>query len=272
MLGAVVGDIIGSVYHEGGMKETDFPLFADVSVPTDDTVLTLAVTEALMMSMLRRGDKTTGANFAEKVKSSLRTLCRHYRHVRYGKSFYAWLTAKYPHPFSSHGNNPAVRVSPVSWAFDDLDSVEWFAEISAVVTHDHPDGLRGAQCTAGAVFLSRTGHSKDDIRGYITGRWGYDLSRSLDEIRPGYVYSSSCQDSLPEAFTAFLEGNNFEDVIRKAVSLGGESDSLAAISGAIAEPMFGIPTLIQVEAFNRLQPHMKYIVQKWEQWRDLPEC
>ena len=268
MLGAVVGDVIGSTYHSGGMKSEDFELFTEESLPTDDTVLTLAAADALMMSMCLRSDRTTGANFAENMKSSLRTLCRHYGHIRYGKGFSGWLKAKYPHPFSSRGNNPAVRVSPVSWAFDDLESVEWFAEISAVVTHDNPEALKGAQCVAGAVFLSRTGHSKDDIRGYITGKYGYDLSRSLDEIRPGYVYSSSCPGSLPEAFTAFLEGENFEDVIRKAISLGGESDSLAAMSGAIAEPFFGIPTLIQVEAFNRLQPRMKHIVRKWEQWRD----
>ena len=252
MLGAIVGDIIGSPYHIGGMKSEKFPLFTGKSVPTDDTVLTLSTVEALMMSMKDHGDKTTGANFAENMRTSLRTLCKRYRHIRYGNSFSKWLRVRYPHPFNSHSNNPAVRVSPVSWAFDDLEAVEWYAEISAVVTHDNPEAIRGAQSAAGAVFLARTGHSKEDIH----------------EIRPEYEYSSSCASSLPEAFSAFLEGENFEDVIRKAISLGGESDSLAAISGAIAEPFFGIPTLIQVEAFNKLRSHMKYIVQKWEQWRD----
>ncbi len=267
MLGAVVGDIIGSLYHEGWMTGTNFPLFVSESVPTDDTVLTLATAEALMMSMKYRCDKTTGANFAENMKNSLRTLCKHYRHIQYGGSFTRWLKVKNPHPFNSYGNNPAVRVSPVSWAFDDLESVEWFADISAVVTHDNPEALRGAQCVAGSVFLARTGHSKDDIRAYITGKHGYEL-RTIDEIRGNYVYSSSCPGSLPEAFSAFLEGENFEDVVRIAISLGGESDSLAAIAGAIAEPFFGIPTLIQVNAFNKLRHHMKHIVQKWEQWRD----
>ena len=267
MLGAIVGDIIGSPYHEGGMKSEDFPLFTKESEPTDDTVLTLAVADALMSSLRERGDKITGAFFAENVKASLRTLCRRYKHVHYGKSFYAWLTARHPHPFSSHGNNPAVRVSPVSWAFDDLESVEWFAEVSTVVTHDNNEAVRAAQSVAGAVFLARMKHTKDDIRGYLSGK-GYELSRTLDEIRPEYAYSSSSPASVPEAFTAFLEGENFEDVIRKAVSLGGEADSLAAMSGAIAEPLFGISTLAQVEAFEKLKHHMKIIVQKWEQWRD----
>lgn len=268
MLGAVVGDIIGSPYHRGEKKSENFPLFTRESLPTDDTVLTLATADALMSSMLYHGDKTTGANFAECMKSSLRTLCKRYKNIRYGKSFHRWLMVKYPHPFSSHSNNPAVRVSPVSWAFDDLESVEWFAEVSAVVTHDNYEAVRGAQAIAGAVYLARTGHSKDDIRGYVSGKYGYDLSRSVDEIRPGYVYSSSCSGSVPEAFSAFLDGENFEDVVRKAVSLGGESDSLAAMAGSIAEPFFGIPTLIQVEAFEKLKKYMQYIVQKWEQWRD----
>ena len=268
MLGAIVGDIIGSPYHMGGMKSEDFELFTENSKPTDETVLTLATAEALMSSMLQRGDKTTGADFAEKMKFSLRGLCKHYvKKVRFGKSYFAWLMARVPHPFNSHGNNPVVRVSPVAWAFDDLETVEWFAEISAVVTHDNPDGINGARSAAGAVFLARTKHTKDDIRGYLSGK-GYDLSRTLDEIRPEYVYSSSCAGSLSEAFTAFLEGKSFEDVVRKAVSLGGEADALASISGAIAEPMFGISTLTQVNAFEKLRGNMKRIVQKWEQWRD----
>ena len=267
MLGAVVGDIIGSLYHEGWMTGMNFPLFSQESEPTDDTVLTLAVADALMMSLPSRTDKTTGAAFAENVKDSLRSLCNHYRHMRYGGGFSRWLKWKYPHPFVSYGNNPAVRVSPVSWAFDDIETVEWFAEISAVVTHDHPEAIKAARCVAGAVFLARTGRTKDDIRAYITGKYGYEI-RTLDEIRPDYVYTSSCPGTVPEAFSAFLEGENFEDVIRKAVTLGGESDSLAAMSGAIAEPFFRIPTLIQVRAFNRLRDRMKFIVQKWEQWRD----
>ncbi len=268
MLGAIVGDIIGSPYHAGGMKSEDFPLFTVKSRPSDDTVITLATAEALMDSMKNHGDFTTGAKFAENLKSSLRTLCKRYKNIRYGQGFYYWLRAKRPHPSYSFVNNPAVRVSPVSWAFDDLETVEWFAEVSAAITHDHPEAIRGAQSVAGAVFLARTGHSKDEIRGYITGKYGYDLSRTLEEIRPEYSYNTSCPDSVPEAFTAFLEGENFEDAVRKAVSLGGESEALAAMSGAIAEPFFGIPTLIQVETFERLRHHMKYIVQKWEQWRD----
>lgn len=267
MLGAIVGDVIGSPYRSGGIKSESFPLFTRESVPTDETVLTLATAEALMSSMQNHGDKTTGANFAENMKSSLRSLCKHYKNIRYDRGFYSWLMARHPHPFNSNGNYPAVRVSPVSWAFDDLETVEWFAEVSAVVTHDNPEAIMSAQSVAGAVFLARTGHSKDEIRGYLSGK-GYDFSRTVDEIRPEYVYSSSCADTVPEAFAVFLEGKNFEDVIRKAVSLGGKSDALASMSGAIAEPMFGINTLTQVTAFEKLRGNMKRIVQMWEQWRD----
>ena len=186
----------------------------------------------------------------------------------YGRGFKAWLMAKEPHPYQSWGNASAMRVSPISWAFDDLETVERFAEITALPTHDHPEGIKGACSVAGAVFLARTGHSKDEIRGYITGKYGYDLSRTIDEIRPEYVYNSSCPGSLPEAFTSFLEGESFEDVIRKAVSLGGDADTLSAIAGSIAEPFFGIPTLLQVEAYEKLYRNLKQIVGKWEQWRN----
>ena len=268
MLGAIVGDIIGSAYEHGEMKSMDFPLFSEASHFTDDTVMTLAVARALMRCMLKRGDPTTEEDFTLRVKGSMLKLGRRFPDAGYGRGFMCWLMAKKPHPYRSWGNAAAMRVSPVAWAFDDLDTVERFAEASAAITHDHPEGVKSAKSVAGAVFLARTKHTKDDIRGYITGKYGYDLSRTIDEIRPDYEYSSASPKSLPEAFTAFLEGVNFEDVIRKAVSLGGDSDTIAAIAGSIAEPFFGIYTSVQVDAFEKLHPYLKYLVQKWEQWRD----
>lgn len=268
MLGAIVGDIIGSAYEHGEMKSMDFPLFSEASHFTDDTVMTLAVARALMQCMLKRGDPITEESFTLRVKGSMRKLGKRFPDAGYGRGFTVWLMSKDPRPYHSWGNAAAMRVSPVAWAFDDLDTVERYAEASALITHDHPEGVKSAKSVAGAIFLARTRHTKNDIREYITEKYDYDLSRTIDEIRPDYVYSSASPKSLPEAFTAFLEGENFEDVIRKAVSLGGDSDTIAAIAGSIAEPFYYIQTLTQVEAFERLHPYLKYLVQKWEQWRD----
>ncbi|MBR1658373.1 MAG: ADP-ribosylglycohydrolase family protein [Synergistaceae bacterium] len=266
MLGAVVGNIIGSPYNN--IKTEDFPLFNSKSHFTNDTLMVLATAGALMDCMKKHGDVTTPVKFKMSLFDSLRKLGRKFPTIGYGRGFWNWLIAKDPHPYYSSGNSSAVRVSPVSWAFDDLETVEDFAYHSALITHNHPEGIKGAQSVAGAVFLARTGHSKDEIRDYVTGKYGYDLSRSLDEIIPEYEYSSSCPGTVPEAFAAFLEGESFEDVIRKAASLGGDTDTISAIAGSIAEPFFGIPTLIQVEAFERLHHYLQYLEEKWEQWRN----
>ena len=268
MLGAVVGDIIGSPYEHFDIKTVNFPLFTKRSHFTGDTVMTFAIVRAVMSCMKFHGDVVDDITFKISVFNSIRKLARRFPYAGYGKGFTSWLYSKDPRPYRSWGNGSAMRVSPVAWAFDDLSSVEHFAELSALITHNHIEGIKGAVSTAGAVFLARTGHTKEEIRGYITGKLGYDLSRTIDEIRPDYTFSSSCPGSLPEAFTAFLEGENFEDVVRKAVSIGGDSDTIACIAGSIAEPFFSIPTLIQVEAFAKLHPYLQYLEEKWEQWRN----
>lgn len=268
MLGAVVGDIIGSPYEYANIKTTDFPLFSEGSRFTDDTVMTLATVRALMECIPHHGDGTEEIDFKIEMFDSLRKLARSFPLSGYGKSFRAWLAAKDPHPYMSMSTASAVRVSPVAWAFDDLETVERFAELSAMITHIHPEAVKGTVAVAGAVFLARTKHSKNEIKEYLTVKHGYDLSRTLDEIRPDYEFDTSCPGSLPEAFTAFLEGENFEDVARKAVSIGGDSDTITAIACSVAEPFFGIPTLIQVEAFDKLYPQLQYLTEKWEQWRD----
>ena len=245
-----------------------FPLVLEgVSHFTDDTVLTLAVAEALMNTIPKRGGKSDEGKFREAVKKSMREFARRYPYAGYGIRFVYWLENDKPKPYGSFGNGSAMRVSPVAWAFDDLESVERFAEISAEVSHNHPEGIKGAQATASAIFMARTGVGKPEIKSYITERYGYDLTRTLDEIRPYYTHVETCQETVPEAITAFLEGNNFEDVTRKAVSLSGDSDTLAAISCSIAEGMYGIPEDINDMMLPLLDDFLTDKLLKWELWR-----
>lgn len=239
MLGAIAGDIIGSVY-ERRCAPDDFPLFVAASRFTDDSVLTLATADAI------RSDTP----FADAYWS----FGRRYPHAGYGGAFRNWLRSDDRKPYNSWGNGSAMRVSPVAWAFDTEREVLDTAERSAAPTHNHPEGILGAQAVALSVFLARRGRSKDDIRSAITSL-GYDLSRSLDEIRPTYRFDVSCRGSVPEAITAFLESNSVETAIRLAISLGGDADTQAAIAGSIAEASYGgVPEPIAREALSRL-PH-----------------
>ena len=272
MLGAIVGDIVGSPYEFDRRRDEahsmNFPLvLEEVSHFTDDTVLTLAVADALMNVIPKRGGSADGGKFREAVKESMRKFARHYPHAGYGARFSYWLLKGNPQPYNSFGNGSAMRVSPVAWAFDDLGTVERFAEISAEVSHNHPEGIKGAQATASAIFLARTGKTKPEIRQYITERYGYDLSRTLDDIRPTYHHVETCQETVPEAITAFLEGNSFEDVTRKAVSLSGDSDTLTAIACSITEGMYGIPDEIDDMMLPLLDGYLTDKLLKWELWR-----
>ncbi|MBQ9434457.1 MAG: ADP-ribosylglycohydrolase family protein, partial [Synergistaceae bacterium] len=187
--------------------------------------------------------------------------------IGYGPKFAQWLSSRERQPYGSFGNGSAMRVSPVAWAFDDLETVEVFAGISAMVSHNHPEGIKGAQATAAAIFLSRSGNTKQQIRDYITQKYGYDLSRRLDEIRPSYEFDATCQGSVPEAITAFLEGSSYEDTVCKAVSLGGDSDTIACIAGGIAEAFYnGVPEEIMHETFTRLDENLRDIFSRWCNW------
>lgn len=255
--GAILGDIIGSPYEfDRGDKTKDFPLFSENSEFTDDTVMTLAVADALRRVAPETDDEVIKA---ELVKS-MRRLGKAYPGAGYGVRFFDWLFVKNPKPYNSYGNGSAMRVSSAAWLFDDLPAVRRMARLSAAVTHNHPEGIKGAESTASAIFLARTGHTKAEIKAYIEKEFGYDLSRTCDEIRPSYHHVESCQKTVPEAITAFLEGESFEDVIRTAVSLGGDCDTLAAIAGSIAEGFFGIPVELQRECLNRLPEDLKNIL------------
>lgn len=272
MLGAIVGDIVGSPYefdrHRDIAHGMKFPLVLEgVSHFTDDTVLTMAVADALMSVMPKRNGEADEDKFREAVRKSMREFAKRYPYAGYGARFMYWLTKDKPQPYGSFGNGSAMRVSPVAWAFDDLARVERFAEISAEVSHNHPEGLKGAMSTASAIFMARTGKSKQEIREYITERYGYDLTRTLDEIRPNYTHVESCQETVPEATTAFLEGRDFEEVTRLAVSLCGDCDTLTAIACSIAEGMYGVPEKINDMMLPLLDDFLTDKLLKWELWR-----
>lgn len=225
MIGAIAGDIIGSVHEGSGTKRKDFRLFDEDCRFTDDTVLTIAVAA----QMLHGGD------FVDLFHDYFHA----YPHAGYGSSFIRWAGYRRRDPYNSWGNGSAMRVSPVGFAFASEAEVLLHARLSAEITHDHPEGIRGAQATALAVFLARTGHDKTTIRARILQDFGYNLERTVDDIRPGYTFDVSCQGSVPEAIIAFLDADSFEDAIRNAVSLGGDSDTMACIAGGIAEAYYG---------------------------------
>ena len=224
MLGSIAGDIIGSVYEGLPIKTTDFELFDKRSTFTDDTVLTIAVAQAIMKK----------ADYSE----SLKYYARRYPNAGYGYSFYHWMMSDNTGAYNSWGNGSAMRVSPVGFAYDSIEKVLDKAKRSAEVTHDHPEGIKGAQATALSVFMARMGESKERIKEEVTVRFAYDLNRTLDDIRPGYSFDVSCQGSVPESIIAFLESCSVEDAIRKAVSLGGDSDTMACIAGGIAQAFY----------------------------------
>jgi ADP-ribosylglycohydrolase len=250
MIGAIAGDIIGSVYEANAIKTTDFPLFQKNSTFTDDTVLTVAAAYSILKN----------AGFAESFKK----FGRAYPDSGYGYNFFMWLCSVTSEPYNSWGNGSAMRVSPVGFAFDSIDDVLEQAKRSAEVTHNHPEGIKGAQAAALSVFLARKGESKEAIKKEITKRFNYDLNRTVDEIRPAYGFDVSCQGTVPESIICFLESGSFEDSIRKAVSLGGDSDTLACITGGIAQAYYkDVPPDIVTEVEKRLPEELLEVVNEF---------
>lgn len=260
MYGALLGDMIGAPYEfDRGNKSKEFPLFCENSRFTDDSVMTIAVAEALLDSRFLDDDSIRAA-----LIKSMRKWGKKYPDAGYGRKFLCWLREKDPKPYGSCGNGSAMRVSAAGWLFDTLEETREKAKLTAEVTHDHPEGIKGAEATSGAIFLARTGRSKEEIRDYIVQEFGYDLSRTCDQIRPSYYHNESCQKTVPEAITAFLEGTDFEDVIRTAVSLGGDCDTLTCIAGSIAEAFYGVPAILKAECKRRLPEDMAYILGRFD--------
>lgn len=247
MLGAIVGDVIGSVHEGAGTKTKDFPLFVPDSTFTDDTVLTVAVAEHLL----------TGEDYVTLFHRYFDA----YPRAGFGGSFIRWAGHRRREPYNSWGNGSAMRVSPVGVAFDTVGEVMHHAKASADVTHNHPEGVKGAQAVAVAVLLARTGHAKDQIRTHIEREFGYNLSQTLDAIRPDYRFDVSCQGSVPQSLVAFLESNDYEGAVRNAISLGGDADTMAAIAGSVAEAFYGgVPEPLAKEALARLDDRLRGVV------------
>ncbi len=263
MIGAMLGDMIGCPYEfDRGNKSKEFPLFIRSSEYTDDSVMTAAVADALMSTMGQDDEAVTAA-----LTSSMRKWGRRFPDAGYGGMFYNWLHARDPKPYYSYGNGAAMRVSSAGWLYPDLDTTRKMAVLTAAVTHNHPEGLKGAEATASAIYMARTGSSKDEIRSYIIREFGYDLSKTCDQIRPGYHHMESCQRTVPEAMTAFFEGTDFEDVIRTAVSLGGDCDTLTCIAGSMAEACYGVPEALVQEGRRRLPKSILDVLDRFESVR-----
>ena len=264
MLGAILGDIIGCTYEHHNRKSKNIELFTKWSRVTDDSDMTIAVAEAFLrakaISLLE-----DEASVKELLVDSLQKWGNEYPNAGYGGRFRQWLAFEERDPYNSWGNGSAMRVSPAGWIGMDMNEVRRLARWSAEVTHNHPEGVKGAEAIAAAVYLARTGGSKAEIKAYVETAFGYDLDRTCDEIRPGYTFDVSCQGSVPEAIIAFLDGEGFEDVIRNAVSLGGDSDRIAAMAGSIAEPYFGIPEWMHEKAYEYMDDDMIELVESFRE-------
>jgi ADP-ribosyl-[dinitrogen reductase] hydrolase len=240
MLGAIIGDIVGSVFEFNNIKTKDFPLFSADSTFTDDTVCTIAVAEAILDCL--------------DIAATLQKWCRRYPSMSYGAAFQRWIASPNPKPYNSWGNGAAMRVSPAAFLATSLEQARFLTIQVTEVTHNHPEGLKGALATTDAIWLFREHADVETVRHHITSTYGYHLSRTVDAIRPHYRFNESCQGTVPESVICALEGRDFEDVIRNAISIGGDSDTVAAIAGAVAEARFGIDALQTyiTEVINRL--------------------
>ena len=249
MYGAILGDIIGSPFEfDRGDKTKEFDLFTKGCDFTDDSVMTIAVGEAL----LAVGPEATVQEIEEAVVTNMQDWGKRYPYAGYGGRFRYWLRERNPKPYGSYGNGSAMRVSAAGWLYDSLERTREVARATANVTHNHPEGIKGAEATASAIYMARNESSKEEIKEYIEREFHYNLDRTLDEIRPGYHMDETCQRTVPEAIIAFLESKDFEDAIRNAVSLGGDTDTLGAITGSLAEAFYGISDVLIAECRSRI--------------------
>lgn len=262
MLGAIVGDIVGSVYEFNSIKTTDFPFWSPMATFTDDTVMTIACADALMQTAGQ-----SPKNVRSAVIERMQYWGNKYLNAGYGSRFEAWLKESDPQPYHSWGNGSAMRVSAAGWLYPTIQKTTDHARYTAEVTHDHPEGIKGAESLAAAVFMLRNGKSKTEVKNYIRGVYGYDFLFTLDDIRPHYGFDVSCRGSVPQAFVSFFESNDFESCIRNAVSLGGDSDTLAAMAGSLAEAHYGVPEEIGIKALSYLDEEMKEVYHKFTEMR-----
>jgi ADP-ribosylglycohydrolase len=256
MIGALAGDIIGSVYEWNNIKTTQFTLFSPDCFFTDDSVLTIALADSII----------NGTDYRELMK----IYYHKYPEAGYGASFHRWARSSDNNPYNSWGNGAAMRISPVGFAFDSIEEVLQKSEAYTSITHNHPEGIKGAQATASAIFLARKGANKSEIQDYVSRTFGYDLNKCCDEIRPSYQFNESCQETVPEAITCFLESEGFESAIRLAISLGGDSDTLACITGGIAEAYYGVPEEIEAKVLEILDHDLRAVTLEFNKKRLRP--
>ncbi len=246
MLGAIIGDMVGSIYEFDNRRSKDFPLFGRGCYPTDDSIMTIAVAKAILEN------DGEGEGLSEKTVEWMQRIGRQYPNCGYGGRFRDWMYDDDPKPYRSFGNGAAMRIAACGWAGNSPEEVKRLSYAVTAVTHDHPEGIKGAEATACAIFLARTGRSKDEIRSVIVENY-YKLDFTLDEIRSTYEFNETCQETVPQAIEAFLESESFEDAIRNAISVGGDSDTLAAITGSIAEAFYGIPDDLRTQAIKQFK-------------------
>ncbi len=250
MIGAIAGDIAGSVYEFQPEKREDIPLFTKKSFFTDDTVMTVAAAEAILQ---QKSYRECYLDFGKR-----------HPYAGYGGMFAQWLMSTNPKPYNSFGNGSAMRVSAVGWAFNTVEEVLVAAEKTAAPTHNHPEGIKGAQATALAILMARLGSTKEEIRSEISHRFGYDLTRTVESIRSGYSFNEICQQTVPEGIIAFLDSNSYEDSLRKAISLGGDADTLACIAGGIAEAFYGgVPQSVLEVVKANLTPDLLQVTEQF---------
>ena len=256
MLGAIIGDVAGSIYEWRNIRQKEFPLFRRECRPTDDSIMTLAVARALL-------ETTDPEELPARAVRNMQDLGRKYPYAGYGGHFASWLRERDPQPYGSWGNGAGMRVSPCAWAAGSLEEALALADAVTAVTHNHPEGIKGARAVTAAEYLAREGRTLDEIREHIVSNY-YPLDFTLEEIRPTYRFDVSCQGSVPQAIEAFLESTGFEDAIRNAISIGGDSDTIAAMAGGIAEAFWGIPDGIRNECLTFLDESLVRTVRDFE--------
>lgn len=256
MLGAIFGDIVGSIFEFNNIKTKEFPLISDSCDFTDDTVMTLAIAKAILKA--KKNDYSEEEVINELV-NCMRDLGNRYPYRGYGGMFYRWLCSSNPKPYNSFGNGSAMRVSSIGFLFETLEETQKYAELSAIVTHNHKEGIKGAKAVASAIYLARKGYLKDEIKRYIEDTYEYNLDNTIDYLRDHYYFNETCQETVPEAIICFMESNSYEDAIRNAISIGGDSDTLACITGSIAEAFYGMPNEYKEIALNKLDDELRDI-------------
>ncbi len=271
MIGAIIGDIVGSRFEFNNHRSKDFELFTDECFVTDDSIMTLAVAKAIMETCRTFEPSVVTSGFSDEFYSVLerntirymQEIGRKYPNCGYGSRFYQWIFSDNPRPYNSFGNGAAMRISPVGFVARSEKEAVKMSKVVTSVSHNHAEGIKGAEATVIAIFMARTGSSKEEIRSRITRDY-YELDFTLDEIRNTYEFNETCQGTVPEAIEAFLESTSFEDAIRNAISIGGDSDTLAAITGGLAEAYYGVPTDMEEKALTYLDPLLRSIYDEWQ--------